>query len=312
MAKTWNNPEILHISAAARLELEYIKKRMSGEITSLATPWSKYNAAAMGGIEWGSIHTIAGMSGSGKTAILNELETGLFFRNPQEKFAVVSFNFEMASRRLVGRKYSKKLHKTVKQLYSVDLKNPDTNITQEELDMLEQWTSDTLDDFPIYYIDKPQTADGIYLKMKEVHEQTGLPVLGSIDHSILVKNKRGQDDLAALYDLGAMMSEVKKRMPVAFIALSQLNRSIELVDRIEKRDLQFPKKSDIFGADALYQHSDVMMVTHRPEMLGITSYGPTGYPVQGFVYWHFLKLRDGDPFIAQMKNDLAHNRILEV
>ena len=92
------------IKDAARQELRYIRGRMNGEIKSLKTPWVKFNKASMDGIEWGSITTIAGMSGSGKTAILNELETGLFDMNPKENFAVLSFNFEMIARRLVGRK----------------------------------------------------------------------------------------------------------------------------------------------------------------------------------------------------------------
>ena len=59
---------------AARQELRYIRGRMDGKIKSLLTPWNKFNIASMNGIEWGSITTVAGMSGSGKTAILNELD----------------------------------------------------------------------------------------------------------------------------------------------------------------------------------------------------------------------------------------------
>ena len=100
---------MLSLEEAAHKELRYIKGRMDNQIKSLKTPWKKFDKAGMNGIEWGSIITIAGMSGSGKTAILNELESGLFTLNPQENFAVLSFNFEMMARRLVGRKISKKL-----------------------------------------------------------------------------------------------------------------------------------------------------------------------------------------------------------
>ena len=72
----------LSLEEAARKELRYIKGRMTNEIKSIKTPWKKFNKAGMNGLEWGSIVTIAGMSGSGKTAILNELETGLFELNP--------------------------------------------------------------------------------------------------------------------------------------------------------------------------------------------------------------------------------------
>ena len=41
--------------------------------------------------------------------------------------------------------------------------------------------------------------------------------------------------------------------------------------------------------DALYQYSDVFMITHRPEMLNLRAYGPQDLPVEGVIYWHYLK-----------------------
>jgi len=52
-----------HIKTAANEALHYIKGRKDGNIKSLATPWEKYNQVCMGGIEWQTIHTIAGISG---------------------------------------------------------------------------------------------------------------------------------------------------------------------------------------------------------------------------------------------------------
>ena len=66
------------IKKAAYDAVQYIDQRRQGLIKSLRTPWSKYNHVSMDGIEWNTIHTIAGMSGSGKTAIINQLETELF------------------------------------------------------------------------------------------------------------------------------------------------------------------------------------------------------------------------------------------
>jgi len=51
------------IKDAAREELRYMRGRMEGNIKSLKTPWKKFDQASMNGIEWGSIITIAGMSG---------------------------------------------------------------------------------------------------------------------------------------------------------------------------------------------------------------------------------------------------------
>jgi hypothetical protein len=70
-------------------------------------------------------------------------------------------------------------------------------------------------------------------------------------------------------------------------------------------------KSDVFGADALYQYSDVFMVTHRPDMLKLETYGPSDWAVKDVIYWHYLKVRDGDPLVAKMKNLLKYNQVLD-
>ena len=59
---------VKHVSKAAAQELRYMKGRREGSIKSLKTPWTRMNVASMDGLEWGSITTIAGMSGSGGAA----------------------------------------------------------------------------------------------------------------------------------------------------------------------------------------------------------------------------------------------------
>lgn len=286
------------IEDAARQELRYIRGRMDGSIKSLKTPWKKFNKASMNGIEWGSIITIAGMSGSGKTAILNELETGLFQMNPQENFAVLSFNFEMIARRLVGRKISKDLGVSVKQMYSADLDDPSANFTQEHYNKAVQFTQ-KIKDVPVWYVDipgtVPQIVDTVEHFAMNMEQNLRRKIFVTLDHSILVKKLGEQKTLDVLYELAAAFNELKKKIDSSYIIISQLNRSIETVDRIQNKQLHYPQKSDVFGADALYQYSDVFMVTHRPEMLNLRSYGPYDDPVQGLIYWHYLKTRDGEP-----------------
>lgn len=298
---------------AAREELAYMKGRMSGDISSLRTRWSKFNQASMNGIEWGNIITFAGMSGSGKTAILNELETSLFEENPNQDFVVLSFNFEMQARRLIGRKISAKLNKTVKQLYSADLLDTNLNLSKKDLKEARDYLN-SIRNTPVYYVEMPGTPAQIeetVLEFSQSEYARGKSVLISLDHSILVKKSEGKDQLGTLYDLGTVANNTKKRIECAWVFLSQLNRSIESVDRRQNPDLHYPTKGDIFGSDALYQFSDLVVVPHRPEMLGITSYGPDSLPTKDWIYWHYLKVRDGDPLIAKMINDLKHNRVRE-
>jgi replicative DNA helicase len=303
---------MMTLEDAARKELRYIKGRMKGDIKSLKTPWKKFDKAGMNGIEWGTIITIAGMSGSGKTAILNELESGLFNINPDEKFAVLSFNFEMLARRLVGRKISKRLKMTTTQIYNADTDNPKKNIDKETYQKAVDYAT-SIKDVPLWYVDIPGTVQEIkntieYFAMgMDCNIDRG--ILVTLDHSILVKKFGEQNQMQTLYELAAMFNELKKKIKASFVIVSQLNRDIEKVERLQNKSLHYPQKSDVFGADALYQYSDIFMVTHRPEMLNLRAYGPTDLQVAGVIYWHFIKTRETEPFIAKMRNNLKYNQV---
>ena len=305
---------MMTLEDAARKELRYIKGRMKGDIKSLKTPWKKFDKAGMDGIEWGSIITVAGMSGSGKTAILNELESGLFHLNPKENFAVLSFNFEMIARRLVGRKISKNLKMTTTQIYNADTENPKKNINKETYQRAVDYAT-SIKNVPLWYVDIPGTVQEIrntieYFSMgMDINMDRG--VLVTLDHSILVKKFGEQNQMQTLYELAAMFNELKKKIKASFVIVSQLNRGIEAVDRIQNKNLHYPQKSDVFGADALYQYSDIFMITHRPEMLNLRAYGPTDLPVNDVLYWHFIKTRETAPFIAKMRNNLKYNQVLD-
>jgi hypothetical protein len=136
-------------------------------------------------------------------------------------------------------------------------------------------------------------------------------VVVMLDHTLLVKKAGGLQDRDLLYDLMAMFNGLKKIIKISFVLISQMNRNIEVSERIQNPDLHYPKKQDLFGADACYMYSDLVIVTHRPEMLGIRAYGPRRWPTENAIFWHYLKVREGEPCIALMQNDLAHNQILD-
>ena len=203
---------------------------------------------------------------------------------------------------------------TIKQMYSADLENPNTNITSNQYQQAERY-AESIINIPVYYVDMPGTV----AEIKNTIEYFGINhpetldkgLLVTLDHSILVKKTPEQDQLSTLYELAAMFNEMKKKIKSSYVIVSQLNRGIENVDRIQNKNLHYPQKSDVFGADALYQYSDVFMITHRPEMLNLRAYGPEDLPVQGVIYWHYLKMRDGEPFVAKMKNLLHVNRVVD-
>lgn len=304
--------EIRSIADATDEEIKYIDDRRKGLIKSLATPWKKYNNVAMGGIEWHTLHTIGGMSGSGKTAILNQLETELVELNPDEKFDILSFNFEMLARNLVGRKISKATGISVQDLHSgkegISLSDADYNKVVA--------TREKLKGMPIYYVDTAGTVNEILQTIKAFSKRNpDRGILMTLDHTLLVNGTANEVERIVLVNL---VKELKRAIKYfksvgrnfACVILTQLNRQIEESDRMaEPSSENFPKKKDIFGGDALYQMSDVVMVTMNPFQQGLEVYGPNKWPTKGFLYWHFIKVREGEPVTAKMVNKLAINTV---
>ena len=304
--------EIRSIKDATDEEIKYIDDRRHGRIKSLATPWKKYNNVSMGGIEWHTMHTIGGMSGSGKTAILNQLETELIQLNPNEKFDILSFNFEMLARNLVGRKISKEIGISVQDLHSgkegLMLSDADYNKVVA--------TRQKLKNMPIYYVDTAGTVNEMLRTIIAFSKRNpGRGLLMTLDHTLLVNGSAGEVERIVLVNLVKELKRAIKHFKsigknFSCIILTQLNRNIEESDRMAEPGSQnFPKKKDIFGGDALYQMSDVVLVTMNPFQQGMDVYGPSKWTTKGFLYWHFIKVREGEPIIAKMVNKLAINTV---
>jgi len=301
----------ISIETAAMQAIDYIKQRKEGTIKSLLTPWHKFNYVGLGGLEWHNIITIAGMSGSGKTAILNELETALCELNPQEDMEILSFNFEMLARNLISRKLSKAMTLSTKELHS----GFEGQVLEEKDYEKAVKEAKRLANYKISYVDTPGNVEQIEKTiLKKYHdmnrgktEHTGLVVL--LDHSLLVKKRKGGQERELLMEIMEMFNSLKKIIKVVFVIASQMNREIEQLERMDNPNMHFPKKRDIFGGDGLYMYSDIVMVTMNPEYMGIIQYGPNSWPVKDRIYWHFLKVREGEPVVAQMRNMLKYNRV---
>lgn len=315
MEQTLNNMlSVKHISDATDEILNYINHRRKGIIRSLRTRWSKFNRQCMGGIEPNVIYTVCGISGSGKSSFANSLETDLFDMNPAEDFVVLNFNFEMLSSKQVGRKLSYKLNRTTSELYSAS--NTDDSYRVSDVDyeeILKQ--SDKIRKYPIYYIDCPGTVDEIkntIIGFQKLEEMKNKWLIVILDHTLLTKGKQSESEREIISNLQRMFMERKKYGKITIIQLSQLNREIEDKDRINNPSLHYPMRRDLFGSDSIFQTSDYVIVLHRPEIIGISEYGPKKLPVKNMIYMHFLKNREGEPKILSFENNLKYNRIDEI
>jgi replicative DNA helicase len=261
----------------------------------------------MGGIEVNTIYTIAGISGSGKSAFLNSLESDLFDINPDIDFVVLSFSLEMLSSKQIGRKLSYKLKKTTSELYTVEEKLSDSDFKKVEEE------AKKIRNYPIYYVDSPGTVSEIKNTIDVFRELYAKDkwLIVDFDHVLLTKNSGGETERGTLVNLQRLFIEEKKIGMTTIIQLSQLNREIEEISRITNPSLHFPQRRDLAGSDAMFFASDYIIILHTPEKLGIRTYGVNNWPVDNMIYMHWLKCREGEPKILSFTNNLKHNSIEE-
>ena len=296
------------MSKVAQEAITYIAGRRDHSITSLKTRWNKFNRQCMGGIEPNTVYTIAGISGSGKSSMANELTTDIVDLNPQENIIILNFSLEMVGFRQVGRTLSNKLRKTTSTLYSSE-KDLDDETFRKVIAV-----SNQLKEYPIYFVDSPttptQVKDIIYGFYEQYVKNTNKYFIIIYDHALLTKQVGSI--IETISELERVFIQAKKLPLTSIIQLAQMNRNIEASERINNPLSHYPMRSDLSSSDAIFQASDYVLVIHRPEILGIQEYGPNHLPTENKVYLHILKNRDaGKPCILEFENDLMYNNLIE-
>lgn len=290
--------------------LNYMKGRQQGVITSVRTPWSKMNAATTDGFEWHSMIVIGGRPGAGKTLIKDQFIREAFVLNPASNMRVLEFSLEMVGRVSAMRSMTNHLGMSYNRLCSVGDK-----ITDEDLKKAYAFSQEQVKR-PIDIVEELETVEEFekIIKLYMEHNSTKVQVkdetgkisfqtqytktIVTLDHSLLINEKNKSD---MLYNLGATITRLKRRYPIIFIILSQLNRNIDHPDRNEDGKYgNYILESDIFGADALLQHADFVLGLNRPGKAKIRFYGPERYIIDSetLLVMHFLKARNGTTGLA--------------
>ena len=317
-----------HINDAINEALVYIKGRKDGEIKSLKTGSRKVNNSLLDGVEWYRIFTIAAMSGSGKSTYCEQLKREFVDLNPDQKFKILSFEFEMPSSEQVIRNISGKMNRSVSNILSAKEELPDKQF------LIAQKVANSLRKYPVYNVENSGTVDQIvdiiykFARDKQL-QKTKEGLIVTIDHVLLTKGKQGQDERRIVASLYRAMVDIKKifrknNIPILIILLSQLNRNIETPERILNGDLNYPTRNDLFGSSDIFMCSDYVLVIHKPALLSLSTYGkpnkmfPKGLPIwnpkstnQAMIYFHLLKQRTGVPKVLMMLDNFKHSSINE-
>jgi hypothetical protein len=321
------------ITIAVEKALNYIDGRRKGEIKSLKTSHSKLNNVTLQGFEWNKIITLAGLSGSGKSMILEQWKRDFVNLNPEEEFDILSFEFEMLARDQVARNISGNMELSTRYLFSGESENQ--RISDEEyLRICNQ--AQEISTYPFFYVERIHSVDEVeaiilqFIKDKNMMT-SGRGVIVTLDHTLLTKDKQGDSERQTLTKLYSMAIGLKQYcedtgMKILFIFASQLNRDIIEGDRVLNPKLHYPSAKDIFGSSALYNGSDYVIISHKPAGIsgmpkyyglpignykqGLPVYCPED-PSRAMVYWHVLKQRGGEPATLMMVEDFKHSKVVD-
>lgn len=313
--------------------LGYIQGRRDGTINSIKTPWIKFNDATINGLEWNTINIICGRPGSLKTLVKSQIIKSAFILNPIEVFRVLEFQLEMTARTSAVREFSSVVNKSYKQLCSANekLSQEDINncyqyaITRKHIPIDVVEIAPTVVEFELI-IDKYMELYHFYSDVKHINKDTKeesfistkyyTKTIITLDHTILIKKGIGEKDKQdTLHKLGECLTKLKKKYPVIFIILSQLNRNIDNPDRCEEGKYgNLINEADVFGSDAMLMHADFLIALDRPSKRKIRIYGPDRYIIEddSIIAMSFLKCRNGEPVMSFFKAVFEKMEIIEI
>jgi replicative DNA helicase len=303
---------------ALRKAILKIKARRQGEIKSLVSAWPKFNDAFCDGLEWRTITVVGARPGTGKTLFMQQLISDIIVHNPDQEFRVLKFQMEMVDETNGVRKLSLNTGSDYNTLMSKGGNLVDKAIYDKCVDYYDNSPNNDLINVVYDACTVDEMCATIHYEMEKHKRDNGTytNMLVGIDHSALFRVSRGQKDkFEMLNSLGEALTMMKKKYPVAFVVLSQLNRSIDSPER--QRDGEYGNyvlDSDIYGSDALLQHADVVMGINKPSIRKIRQYGPERFIIndEDILVFHFLKSRNGTTRISFFKLDRDTMRIVEI
>ena len=211
----------------------------------------KLDHALGGGVEQNLLVTIGGISGSGKSAIANIIETNI--AENYENVVVLNFSFEMTAKSQVLRKLSSKMLCNTSQLREqlVHSQNALGNVSDARI------TVNPIEEIrnkQVFYVEEAinvkQLCDIVSEFQRKCFEEKKWLVV-FVDHALLIDGK-SSDERTNVADLEKALIRLKKVGRTTIFQLMQLNRNIESAERRSNRLLHYPTRSDLSTADAVY------------------------------------------------------------
>lgn len=233
----------------------------TGKTKPLATGIDHLDYHLLGGLYPSNVLGIAGLSGHGKSYMLEQLLNNL--RKNNDNVLFVECQWELEPFIILSRDISKKSAMSIRDVLNT---NPDenTHLKQKFKEVADEHRQEN-----ILLQPEPVTVNTFYNDIVEVIENNlDKKIVVSIDNleNLLLETDQKRD----LDRLIQSINILKKKHPyICFIVLNQLNRSI--AER-ENPKYHAPTEGDLYGTAALTKLTDLLVVKHLPYKLGIEKY----------------------------------------
>ncbi len=310
------SPNILPFKTSQQVAEEAKKKiyeERKGEQFGLYTRWPGLNKAMRKYIRFGNVYLLAGLSGHGKSLLLTILQNDFLDledikgkdgniihnainKNSKFKPLLLHFCYEMAAVDEAIRSVSNSIKKSYNYILSSDYnKELDMYNTISEDELI--YINENLDQFgkrPMFFFETAGNLKQLYDTVAFFyHKYPSHKLIVSIDHTLLSNKLDEENDIELMANTGIVSIALRKNFGAMIILLGQLNSNIEDVQRLTKKELHYPQKSDIYAQARVYHAADTVMTVHRPELLKISKYGKSQKPTKDLLHLQILKARHG-------------------
>ena len=300
-----------------------IQEERSGKQLGLYTRFGQLNRAVGKYFRFGQVTAVAGLSGHGKSTIVNMLLQD--FENSElngifkERLIIVHNSFEMPPVTELLRDLGGKTGRSHLNLLSSEYNGSEYNrLSDEEFRHIEQVLDNSVET-DHYYFDEPTNINGIIANInaavqhfQDKYDVKFVPkVVVAIDHTLLVEGEDGDTVIDTMTRIGKLAIALKKSNYLV-ILVGQLNGNIESPERLRNVQLHYPQKSDIYAQAQIYNASDNVLIIHQPSLIGIKEYGNRKLITHNLVHLFVLKQRFGKIGSIWLRNALDEGKFIEL
>jgi len=213
------------------------------------------NNSLLGGLLPGTICSISGPSGMGKTHLLQRIENHII--ETEKDVVLLRVQWEGSPLNLILRKIYQKTGLKMKDV----LFNKQTGSNLEAI----RKVTDEERQPNVFVIQKILSSSEFYNEVSEFLKlHLDKKVVISLDHTTLVKGNTKE----AVDSLFEAFNRLKREHPYCcFLPLVQSERT-RLQERLGNHKTENPNRSDLYGSDGIYQLSDLVLFLYDPYKAG--------------------------------------------